>query len=114
MDRLGKSLLALLACVFFVPAAVSAQDASITGTVKDTVGAVLPGVTVAATSPALIEKVREVVTDGTGQYRIEGLRPGTYSVTFTLQGFSVAQRSDIELVGSFAATVNAELRVGAI
>jgi hypothetical protein len=96
-----------------VPAAAYAQ-ASITGTVRDTSGAVLPGVTVEAASPALIEKVRSVVTDGTGQYRIENLRPGAYTVTFMLPGFSTVRREGIEMTGTFTATVNAELRVGAL
>ena len=72
----------------------------------------LPGVTVEAASPALIEKVRTVVTDGGGQYRIVDLRPGTYSVTFRLSGFNTVKREGIELTGSFTAAVNAELRVG--
>ena len=71
------------------PGAVYAQG-SLTGVVKDTSGAVLPGVTVEAASPALIEKVRSVITDGTGQYRIVDLRPGTYTVTFTLPGLQHA------------------------
>ena len=104
-------LLSLLAIV--VPHAVFAQ-ASIAGVVKDTSGAVLPGVTVEAASPALIEKTRSAVTDGTGQYRIENLRPGTYSVTFTLTGFSATKREGLELTGSFTATVNADMRVGAV
>lgn len=94
-------------------AAAHAQG-SITGTIKDTSGAVLPGVTVETASPALIEKVRTAVSDGTGQYRIENLRPGVYSVTFTLPGFNTVKREGIELTGSFVATVNAELRVGAL
>ena len=101
--------------VFFVltPAAVLAQ-ASITGVVRDTSGAVLPGVTVEASSAALIEKVRTVVTDGGGQFRIVDLRPGTYVVTFTLAGFNTFRREGIELSGSFVATVNADMRVGAV
>ena len=82
-----------------LPAAAYAQ-ATITGVVKDASGGVLPGVTVEAASPALIEKVRSVVTDGTGQYRIVDLRPGTYSVTFTLPGFSTVKRDGIELTGA--------------
>ena len=100
-------------CVVFVPAVVYGQ-ASITGVVRDTSGAVLPGVTVEAASAALIEKARSVVTDGTGQYRIVDLRPGVYSVTFTLPGFSVVRREGVELTGSFVATINAELRVGGL
>ncbi len=93
----------------------SAQDsASITGVVKDTSGAVLPGVTVEAASPALIEKVRTVVTNGAGQYRLEALRPGAYTVTFSLEGFTTVKQAGIQLTGSFVATVNAELKVGTI
>src|SRR5581483_1055731 len=89
-------------------------QASIAGQVKDSSGAVLPGVTVEASSPALIEKVRSTTTDGNGQYRIEDLRPGTYEVTFSLPGFASVKRQGIELTGTFTATVNAELRVGAV
>ena len=105
----------LLAVVLFaaLPAAAFAQ-ASITGVVRDTSGAVLPGVTVEASSPALIEKVRSVIADGGGQYRIVDLRPGTYTVTFTLPGFSQVRREGIELTGNFTATVNIEMRVGAL
>jgi hypothetical protein len=99
--------------VLVAPAAAWAQ-ATITGTAKDTSGAVLPGVTVEATSPALIERVRTVVTDATGQYRIVDLRPGTYSVTFTLPGFSSVKREGVELSGAFVATINADLPVGAL
>jgi len=102
-----------LAWLVLLPATASAQ-AVITGTVRDTSGAILPGVTVEATSPALIEKVRAAVSDGTGQYRIEDLRPGTYTVSFTLTGFSVLKREGIELTGSFTAVVNAEMRLGAL
>ncbi len=105
----------LLAVVGFVimPALVFGQG-TITGVVKDASGAVLPGATVEASSPALIEKVRSVVTDGTGQYRIVDLRPGTYALTFTLPGFSTVRREGLELTGSFTATVNADLRVGEV
>ena len=101
------------ACLLGAPAASYAQ-ASITGVVRDSSGAVLPGVTVEAASPALIEKARTAVTDGSGQYRIVDLLPGTYSVQFTLQGFSVVKREGIELEGAFAATVNADLRLGSL
>ncbi|HEV8260937.1 MAG TPA: carboxypeptidase-like regulatory domain-containing protein, partial [Burkholderiales bacterium] len=96
-----------------VPSGAYAQ-ASVTGVVRDTSGAVLPGVTVEAASPALIEKVRSVITDGSGQYRVEDLRPGAYTVTFTLPGFSTVKREGIQLTGNFAATINVELRVGAL
>src|SRR5687767_10733748 len=105
MRRLAR-LLAAVASVVLVPSAVFAQ-ASIAGIVRDASGGVLPGVSVEAASPALIEKVRVVTTDGTGQYRIVDLRPGIYAVTFTLPGFSVVRREGIELTGTFVATVNA-------
>jgi len=101
----------LVAVILSVPASAFAQ-AAIAGVVRDSSGAVLPGVSVDATSPALIEKIRTAVTDGTGQYRIEDLRPGTYSVTMSLQGFNAFRREGIELTGSFTATINAELKVG--
>ena len=105
--------MAMLAGVILAPTSAEAQ-ASIAGLVRDTSGAVLPGVTVEASSPALIEKTRTVVTDGTGQYKIEQLRPGLYAITFTLSGFSIVRRDGIELTGSFAATVNVELKVGSV
>ena len=107
--RVPRLAVSLFAAVLLIPAAAQAQG-SITGTVQDTSGAVLPGVTVEAASPDLIEKVRTAVTDGTGQYRFENLRPSTYSVTFTLPGFSSVKREGIELTGSFVATVNADMR----
>ena len=111
MNRLW-SLVALLGCVLCPSAAYS--QAIITGVVKDASGAVLPGVTVEASSPALIEKSRSVVTDGTGQYRIIELRPGIYAVTFTLSGFSSVRREGLELTGSFTAIVNADLKIGTV
>jgi hypothetical protein len=96
-----------------LPSSVLAQ-AAITGVVKDTSGAVLPGVTVEVASPALIERVRTAVTDPTGQYRIVDLRAGTYSVTFSITGFSTVKREGIELSGTFVATVNGDLKVGAL
>jgi carboxypeptidase family protein len=107
------SVVVLVAGIILLPTAAVAQ-AVIAGTVKDASGAVLPGANVEAASPALIEKVRAAVTDGTGQYRIEDLRPGTYTVTFSLQGFSTTKREGIELGGSFTATVNADLKVGSL
>jgi len=107
--------LAVTGLVVSLPAAAHAQavsGGSIAGIVKDTSGAVLPGVTVEASSPALIEKVRSVVTDTSGQYKIESLRPGTYTVSFALTGFATFKREGIELSGTFVASVNAELKVG--
>jgi hypothetical protein len=106
-------VLAAFTWVVLLPLSAAAQ-AVIAGTVRDTSGAILPGVTVEAASPALIEKVRSAVSDGSGQYRVEDLRPGTYSVTFTLPGFSAFKRDGVELTGSFTATINAELRVGTL
>jgi hypothetical protein len=107
-------LLLLLGVGLLLAPRPALAQASITGVVRDTSGAVLPGVTVEAASDALIEKVRTAVTDGNGQYRIVDLRPGTYDVTFTLTGFSTFKREQLELPAEFNATVNAELRVGAL
>ena len=103
----------VLAFLLLLPVAAYAQ-ASIAGQVRDASGAVLPGVTVEASSPALIEKVRSVVTDGGGQFRIELLPPGEYAVTFTLPGFSTVKREGIQLTGTFTATIDTDLRVGAV
>jgi Carboxypeptidase regulatory-like domain len=105
----------IIAALLLLPSRAFAQANSvIAGVVKDPSGAVLPGVTVEASSPALIERSRSVVTDGEGQYKIIDLRPGVYTVTFTLAGFSTVKREGIELTASFTATVNADLRVGAL
>ncbi len=113
--RIWKAVcLVWLACVL-APALASAQGTSaIAGVVKDASGAVIPGVTVEAASDALIEKVRTVVTDEAGQYKIVDLRPGVYTVNFTLSGFSTVKREGIELSAGFTASVNADLRVGAL
>src|SRR4029453_18061836 len=112
MPKLAR-LFFLLGVVLVVPTAAFAQ-ASITGVVRDSSGAVLPGVTVEASSDALIERVRSAVTDPTGQYRIIALRPGTYVVTFVLTGFSTVRREGIELEGQLTASVNADLRLGSL
>jgi hypothetical protein len=107
-----------LACVilgsFAAPAAWAQQASGIVGVARDTSGAVLPGVMVEASSPALIEGSRTAITDAQGRFNIINLVPGTYSVTFTLQGFSVIRRDDITLSSGFTAQVNADLRVGAM
>lgn len=113
MRRYVAFMLVGLAWLVLDPLPAHAQ-ASIAGIVRDTSGAVIPGVTVEAASPALIEKVRSAVTDSSGQYRVENLRPGTYTVTFTLPGFSTVKREGIELTGTFVASVNADMRVGAL
>jgi hypothetical protein len=107
----------IVCTLLLVPGVASAQQAQasgIAGVVRDTSGAVLPGVTVEASSPALIEKARAVVTDSEGRYNIIDLRPGVYSVTFSLQGFNVFRRDGIQLTSGFTATVNAEMQVGAL
>jgi hypothetical protein len=106
--RVGVGALVMLACI---PAATFAQS-SIVGVVKDASLGVLPGVTVEASSPVLIEKVRSVQTDDQGLYRFVDLRPGIYTVTITLPGFTTFKREGLELPAAFTATVNAELSVG--
>lgn len=103
---------ALTGVLLAAPAVLAQQASGIAGTVRDTTGAVLPGVTVEAASPALIEKVRTVVTDSQGLYNIVDLRPGTYTVTFTLPGFNTIKRAGIELRTGFTATVSADMGVG--
>ncbi|PYQ69966.1 MAG: hypothetical protein DMG01_28295 [Acidobacteria bacterium] len=101
------------AFVLFVPAMVSAQGTSaIAGVVRDSSGAVLPGVTIEAASPALIEKVRTVVSDEKGEYKIVNLPGGTYTVTFSLAGFSTIKREGLELTANFTVNVVAEMHVG--
>ena len=111
---LGLLAAALLTVFPNVVFAQGTSAASITGVVTDTSGAVLPGVTVEASSPVLIEKVRSAVTDERGEYRIVELRPGAYTMTFTLTGFATLRREGLELPPSFNATVNAQLRIGAL
>jgi hypothetical protein len=105
----------LFACsVMAVCASAAFAQSAITGTIKDVSGAAMPGVTVEAASPVLIEKVKSVVSDGNGSYRITDLRPGTYSVSFSLPGFNTFRREGLELTADFTATLNAELKVGAL
>jgi hypothetical protein len=111
---LGLAAIASLALSSTVAFAQASSSGSIAGVVRDTTGAVLPGVTVEAASPALIEKTRSVVSDGSGAYKIVDLRPGTYSVTFTLTGFSTVKREGIELTSAFTANVNADMKVGSV
>jgi Carboxypeptidase regulatory-like domain len=108
-----RRLVVAMAWLMIAPSQAFAQGA-LAGVVTDRSGAVLPGVTVEAARPALIEKVRTAATDGAGRYQIIDLRPGTYTVTFTLPGFSTVKREGIALIGSFVATINAQLAVGAV
>ena len=104
----------LFSCLCFLSVSAAYAQASIAGVVKDASGAVLPGVTVEASSPVLIEKTRAVVTDGSGQYKIVDLRPGAYSVAFTLAGFGTVKREGVELSGDNTVSINIELKVGAV
>src|SRR5438105_6619743 len=108
----GMSLVVVTWVLLAASAWAQQAPGGIAGVVRDTSGAVLPGVTVEAASPALIEKVRSVVSDAQGQYKSVDLRPGTYVVTFTLPGFSTVRREGVELTTGFTATVNADLKVG--
>src|SRR5215467_1220328 len=103
----------LLGCILALPTSARAQSA-FAGIVRDATGAVLPGVTIEASSPVLIEQSRSGVTDASGAYRIENLRPGTYTLTFTLPGFASVKREGVELPANFTSTINAELKVGAV
>ena len=96
-----------------LPAVAHAQT-SITGTVRDASGAVLPGVTVEASSPVLIEKVRSAISDGTGQYRLTELPPGKYTITMSLSGFTTVKREDVDVSGVGVITINADMRVGTV
>src|SRR5262245_52402235 len=114
MQRAAKIGLRIVAFIILFPAGASAQNSGIAGVVKDTSGAVLPGVTVEAASPALIENTRTAVTDDQGLYKITGLVSGMYSVTFTLTGFATVRREGIELASNFTAPIDAQLQVGAL
>ena len=116
MRRVARIGAAVFMSTMLLAAAAFAQigASGFGGIVRDSSGAVLPGVTVEASSPALIEKVRTVVTDDQGQYKIINLVPGTYAVTFALTGFQSIRREGIELTANFTATLNAELQVGAL
>src|SRR2546428_13467048 len=103
-----------IACLFvFIACSGSLAQSTLTGIVKDQSGAVLPGVAVEASSPALIEKSRSTITDEGGAYKIIDLRPGDYGVTFSLPGFKTVKR-DVELPSNFTATINAEMTVGGV
>jgi len=113
MHRFGRTLVAL--ALLFAPAGAFAQDsATIAGTVRDASGGVLPGVTVEASSPVLIEKVRSVTTNDTGQYSIVALPPGTYTITFALPGFNTVRQENVNITAAITASINAELKVGSL
>ncbi len=108
-QRVGVALLFVL-----VSSTAAMAQSAFAGTVRDSSGAVMPGVTVEAASPVLIEQVRSVVTDENGVYRIVDLRPGTYTLTYSLTGFNTVKREGVELGSNFTATINVELSVGAL
>src|SRR5919197_2559688 len=112
--RAGLRCFVLLALTWVVMPAAAFAQATLAGTVKDTSGAVLPGVTVEASSPVLIEKTRAATTDAAGQYRIESLQPGTYTVTFTLTGFATLKRDDVIVSGTGVVKIDAEMRIGTV
>ena len=112
MRGIVRALPALMLFVL-IPCVAQAQ-ATLSGVVRDTSGAVLPGVTVEASSPVLIEKVRTAVTDDNGRYQIIDLRPGAYRVSFTLAGFANVVNESVQLSGTSVFTVDAQLRVGAV
>ena len=110
MARVTRTLIAFAGALLLAGAAYA--QSAIVGVVKDTSGATMPGVTVEASSDVLIEKVKSAISDGDGAYRISDLRPGTYTVTFTLTGFKTFRRDNLQLPSEFTATVNAELEIG--
>ena len=111
MRGIARTLLLVIAALSVLPGAVFAQG-SLTGMVKDASEAVLPGITVEAASPALIEKIRTATTNSSGQSRIVDLRPGSYIVTLTLTGFNSVRREGVELTGSNTVLVNADMPLG--
>jgi hypothetical protein len=112
-QRLSLGILLGVAMLFLVPAVSSAQSA-IVGLLTDDSGGVLPGVTVEASSPVMIEGSRTTVSDSQGRFRFEAMRPGEYKITFALTGFGTVVREGVALPSNFTATVNAEMKVGSL
>src|SRR6185436_13858456 len=113
VSRMLRGLVVGIAAIL-LPAVALAQEGQIAGTVRDTSGGVIPGVTVEATSPALIEKVRTTTSDANGQYRLTNLPVGTYTVTFTLSGFTSQRHDNVLLSSGFTAPVNTVMTVGGL
>ena len=114
VDAGAASAVLLLAVAFVVMVPIGAAAQSVAGVVRDTSGAVLPGVSIEAASPALIEKVRTAVSDGAGQYRLENLTPGVYKITYTLPGFNTFERDGVEITTGVTVTINADMRLGGV
>ena len=112
--RRARVVSGLVIVLLALAAGVARGQSAINGIVHDTSGAVLPGVTVEASSDVLIEKARSVISDSEGRYSIRDLRPGTYTVVFSLAGFSSLRREGVELPANFTATINADMKVGAL
>src|SRR5207248_5638664 len=112
--RFAVPFLVVVAAFVTAPIASAQQASGIAGTVRDSSGLALPGVTVEAASPALIERTRTVTTDGEGRYSIVDLRPGTYTMTFSLPGFSTVIRQGVELQSGFTASINVNMAVGSV
>ena len=111
--RIMRASFSIVFIVLLTPALAHAQ-ATLAGIVRDSSGAVLPGVTVEATSPSLIERTRSTVSDGNGQYQLVDLRPGTYAVKFLLTGFTTVERESVQVTGSGVISINADMRVSAL
>jgi len=112
MHSFTRVLVAVCGLIIFSTAALA--QVTLAGTVKDPSGGVLPGVTIEASSPVLIERIRTASSDGAGQYRIESLQPGTYTVTFRLNGFATLKRDDVIVSGAGVIKIDAEMKVGAV
>src|SRR5687768_10722460 len=112
--RRGIAVVLILLGAVIAPETATAQNTGFAGVVKDSSGGVLPGVSVEASSPALIEKVRTTTTDAQGLYQIVDIRPGVYTLTFSLPGFSTMRREGLQLSAAFTATVNVDMNVGSV
>src|SRR2546423_5286637 len=112
--KISPSRLLLITLILIAAAPAAYAQSAIAGVVRDDSGAVLPGATVEAASPALIEKVRTVTTDGEGRYRLADLRPGVYTLTFALAGVSPVVRANLELAADMVVTINADMKVGSL
>jgi hypothetical protein len=111
-SNLGPAVVLVMLAIL-VPGLASAQS-QFTGQIRDESGAVLPGVTVEASSPVLIEKMKTVVSDAQGRYAVVDLRPGVYRLSYSLPGFSTVVHENVELTANFVATINIDMKVGSL